>query len=235
MHRSGTSCLAGALRACGLHLGDVTWRNRHNPKGHFEARELAALHDQILGAADAHWSMPPEGEIEVHPAFKIALRDHALSLAKNRPCGMKDPRTLLLLSTWRKLAPRPLRLLGTFRHPAAVAASLKARNGISIEDGLDLWQRYNNRLLAAHHDDPFPLVAYDLSDPGAYRGTVLAMAQSLGLRPSSWRLRRFVRQALDHQTPSVSGQALPAEILTTYNALNHASRNAEEPKNKTKK
>lgn len=232
MHRSGTSCLAGALKACGLHLGDVTWRNRHNPKGHFEARALAALHDRILAAANAHWSMPPEGDIDVHPAIRVALHDHARTLAENRPCGVKDPRMLLLLSTWRKLAPGPIRLVGTFRHPLAVAASLKARNGMSIEDGFELWQRYNLRLLAAHREDPFPLVAYDLSDPVAYRRTVLAMAQDLGLRPSPWRVRRFVTRALDHQSASVTGQTLPPEILTTYAALNHAAQTGVGPMNK---
>lgn len=137
---------------------------------------------------------------------------------------------LLLLPTWRKLAPGPVRCVGTVRHPAAVAASLKARNGLSIEEGLDLWQRYNTRLLAAHREDPFPLVAYDLSDPVAYRRRVLAMAQDLGLRPSPWRVRRFVTRALDHQSLSAQDQTLPPEILTTYAALNHAAGTGAEPK-----
>ncbi|GAB5447468.1 MAG: hypothetical protein Gyms2KO_23410 [Gymnodinialimonas sp.] len=115
----------------------------------------------------------------------------------------------------------------------AVAASLKARNGMSIEDGLDLWQSYNLRLLAAHREDPFPLVAYDLRDLVAYRRTVLAMAQDLGLRPSPWRVRRFVTHALDHQRQAASERPLPPEILTTYAALNHGAGTSADLMNKT--
>ncbi|WP_173204579.1 hypothetical protein [Sphingopyxis sp. BSNA05] len=32
MHRSGTSCLAGALERCGLHLGDVRRTGTHNKR-----------------------------------------------------------------------------------------------------------------------------------------------------------------------------------------------------------
>ncbi len=35
MHRCGTSCLAGCLERCGLHLGDVRRTGRHHARGYY--------------------------------------------------------------------------------------------------------------------------------------------------------------------------------------------------------
>ncbi len=59
MHRSGTSCLAGCLETCGLHLGDVRRTGRYNAKGYFELADLVQLHDQILGLNRSSWHNPP--------------------------------------------------------------------------------------------------------------------------------------------------------------------------------
>lgn len=49
MHRSGTSCLTGALERCGVHLGEVRRKGKYNKKGYFENATIQKIHDQILG------------------------------------------------------------------------------------------------------------------------------------------------------------------------------------------
>ena len=53
--------------------------------------------------------------------------------------------------------------VGIYRHPLAVAKSLKHRNEMPIEQGLQLWAEYNRRLLALSDRLPFPILSFDLS------------------------------------------------------------------------
>src|SRR5690606_34623049 len=47
---------------------------------------------------------------------------------------------------WREVLELPV-CLHIIRHPVEVAASLKARNGIPIQAGLELWELYNDLAL----------------------------------------------------------------------------------------
>ncbi|MBU0615646.1 MAG: hypothetical protein KJ601_06140 [Nanoarchaeota archaeon] len=56
MHRSGTSCMAGALRICGLDFGDnLTGASFWNPKGEFEHREINRVDVEILKHLNSSW------------------------------------------------------------------------------------------------------------------------------------------------------------------------------------
>jgi hypothetical protein len=164
MHRSGTSCLAGALEQCGLFLGEVRRTGRFNTKGYYELAALTRLHEDILAANRGSWHDPPERP-QVTAAQLESLEQLATLYSYHRPCGLKDPRLLLLLDTWLALVAQPAALVGTFRHPAAVARSLAARNGLSEDCAIRLWLRYNSELARWHQARPFPLIAYDLSTP----------------------------------------------------------------------
>src|SRR6266540_944941 len=59
MHRSGTSAVAGTLEEHGVELGPVSKRNRFNPRGNREIRELNRLHDRILDRSGGSWWDPP--------------------------------------------------------------------------------------------------------------------------------------------------------------------------------
>lgn len=221
MHRSGTSCLAGSLERCGLFLSNVR-ETRHfnaNAKGHFELKVVERLHDQILGLNRASWHNPPQ-QLIVHPHLKQALKNIADELSLQRPCGLKDPRTVLLLDTWLKMVTPPYQLVGTFRHPLAVAQSLAKRDGIQEKEALKLWLHYNNELIQHHQITPFPIVEFDLSDVGYYCRTILAIAQQLGLSPNRSKLRRFVSHKLEHHR-FVDAQ-VPQNCLEVYTYLrNH--------------
>jgi hypothetical protein len=223
MHRSGTSCLAGALELCGLFLGEVRRTGRHNPKGYFEPAELVRLHDHVLALNGGAWHRPPP-RAEVHPVLRARLRAFAELLSARRPCGLKDPR-LLVIDEWAEIPDAPVRSVGTFRHPLAVAASLEARNGLPVETGLALWLDYNQRLIERHRRAPFPLIAYDLSQPDRYRRAIAEIAGELGLRVPRWRLRRFVTRRLDHHPAATE---IPAACAEAYRYLLDHSLQARE-------
>ena len=213
MHRSGTSCLAGCLERCGLTLGAVRRSGRFNAKGYYELRAVARLHEQILGLNGGAWHDPPK-RVVVHPYHQQALKEIADQLSVHRPSGLKDPRLVLLLDSWLELVAPPIRLVGTFRHPLAVAQSLARRNGIAEEEAIDLWLLYNRALIRRHRAAPFPLVAFDLANVDSYCRTVAALALKFGLSPKLSHLRHFVSQALEHHP--AAGLSLPPACRETY-------------------
>lgn len=213
MHRSGTSCLAGCLERCGLYLGDVRRAGRFNARGYYELRSVERLHDQILGLNRAAWHRPPQ-RVQVHPYHRQALEEIADQLSRQRHCGLKDPRLVLLLDTWLELVAPPRTLVATFRHPLAVAQSLARRNGIPEEVGLKLWLHYNAILIRRHQAEPFPIVEFDLSNIEAYCRTVAALALELGLSPKLSQLRLFVSRELDHHP--TADVAVPSACREAY-------------------
>jgi len=196
MHRSGTSCLAGALEACGLWLGEVGRGDKWNAKGSREHDPARLLNDRILEDAGGSWSAPPVS-VAIAPAQRAAMTSIARELSARAPAGLKDPRVALLLDAWRAAIGAPS-LVGTYRHPASVAASLARRDQMPAARAHALWRRYNEPLVAAHRAQPFPIVAFDLTDPERYCATIEHIAAGLGLESDPARLRAFVSAQLDH-------------------------------------
>lgn len=196
MHRSGTSCLAGAMERCGVYLGEVGRSDKWNAKGNHEFDPARLLNDQVLEANGGNWFEPP-ASIEVSAEQRAAMAAMVAELAFRTPCGLKEPRMLLTLDDWIAAAGEPL-LFGTYRHPAAVAASLANRNKMAADQAHALWLRYNEALVARHREQPFPIVAFDLTDPERYCATVIRIAEGFGLNPDVERVREFVSAALDH-------------------------------------
>ena len=153
MHRSGTSCLAGSLEEAGLYLGDVKRENSDNLKGNRENRGIMELQEAILNhhrpvpcGPCAAWHLPPKAELDWTTEFEAERDRIVAAFPKDRPWGFKDPRTVFTLPGWLRVLPSA-RLVGSFRHPMAVALSLKKRNNFEFEFSLGLWQAYNSRLL----------------------------------------------------------------------------------------
>ena len=212
MHRSGTSCLAGSLERCGLFLGPVSRSNRHNFKGNHEIRSVVALNQHILKANGGDWSFPPVN-IALSWQYKLAIRVVVAWLSTRKPRGLKDPRLLLLLEAWLEAMPS-FTLVGTFRHPAAVAKSLARRNQLSGEQAYQLWLRYNTELMRWHKQYGFPLIEFNLADVEAYRQTIINLAKRLGLRPDTTQLNEFITPALDHYPAST--EPMPARCQAVY-------------------
>lgn len=211
MHRSGTSSLAGSLEEAGLHLGEVVTKAQHNLKGNRESLAVRDLNDRLLEHNDGAWDRPP-ATVVWDDDFRTQRTAVIAAHAADWRWGFKDPRTLLTLAFWQEGLP-DLALVGTFRHPLAVAASLERRDGLATPVGLRLWEAYNERLVAAHEAGPFPLVSFDLPSD-EYAAAVAAMARALDLPGEPG----FFSEELRHHGP-VDETPLPPSVAALYARL----------------
>ncbi|HVU02368.1 MAG TPA: hypothetical protein VHE30_11480 [Polyangiaceae bacterium] len=212
MHRSGTSCLAGTLQESGLHLGEVITEAPHNAKGNRENRRIMDLQEAVLVHSGGSWERIPE-RLAWTDEHRRA-RDEIIRSYGDGPFGFKDPRTLVTLPFWQEVIPE-MRFVGTFRHPSLVVRSLLARNGGDPAHWLGLWAAYNERLLALHAAEPFPVLRFDVTAE-AYRLGVTAVARSLGLAPPS--ALAFFEESLRHHALE-DDVALPADVRAIHERL----------------
>jgi hypothetical protein len=248
MHRSGTSCLAGSLQQAGVYLGDVKTENWDNPKGNRENKRLMQLQESVLQSNGGSWANPPE-EVAWEPGQYSQLCD---LLAEYRPhplWGFKDPRSLFTFSGLEDCIGR-MYLVGTFRNPKSVAASLVKRQqdprwgsegkGPPYEFWLQLWNQYNKKLISLWEEKQFPIIDFDLDDEG-YRKALHEILRYLGLPEKRYRttilgglagLRRDSREERKSEffVPSLRSEVsrntdgLPEDVLETYRRLQQIAR-----------
>jgi hypothetical protein len=184
MHRSGTSMIVRLLNLCGLHLGpdkDLLPPAPDNPEGFWENRAFVRLNDAVLKQRGGKWDQPPPDDLgwETEPSLD-RLHAKARRLVRRfrgrQPWGWKDPRNCLTLPFWQQVLPG-MKVLICVRHPAAVAESLWARNGLSCAQSFDLWLTYNRRVQAVVPPDDRVVTHYDsyFHDPRAELRRVLGL------------------------------------------------------------
>jgi hypothetical protein len=222
MHRSGTSVLAGSLQQAGLDLGPCSTWNKYNQRGNREHPEIMAFHEQLLARRGYAWHTPPSGAVTWTSMERRAASRIIASFRGSPTWGFKDPRATFFSEGWRHLLPR-LRFVGIFRHPSAVAASLKAREGLEAAEALRIWLAYNRRLLALHREHAFPLVCFDDQEDSLHH-QIDDVARSLGLRPSV--RDRFFTGDLKHHAPA--DMPLPDEAANLYETLRNRQQNPKE-------
>lgn len=221
MHRSGTSCLVGSLQQAGLQLGKYHSWNRFNQKGSRENQDIVDFHDALLSANGASWDRPP-----ARLRYTDADLDQARALLDRYSgaglWGFKDPRTLLALQLWQEVAPG-LRCVGVYRHPRAVAESLRRRSGgrMDGERAVELWQHYNSLLLDAWKREHFPVVCFDWRE-AEFRARVDSIAAALGLPGSSGQAPFYSSDLMHFQ--AVSWDGIPRRSRRLYEALQEASK-----------
>lgn len=218
MHRSGTSCLSGCLEEYGLPLGEVSNAAPNNRKGNKENLEFRQINDAVLSLSDGAWDRPPAQLIWNDELRR--RRDAYLAKHKSFDIwGVKDPRTLLTLPFWEE-ADLNVRWVGTFRHPAAVAASLESRpNLIPATPSLDLWKLYNLNLLDYVRRHKVPIISFDLSSAD-YLTAVEKVSQYLGLEARSQAdLDFFEEDFRHHASKNFAESDCNSEYITLYNEL----------------
>ncbi len=216
MHRSGTSALAGSLMECGVDFGNVSHWNRHNVKGNNENQAIVDLHDRLLADAGGAWDAPQDvvpWESRHRQARDMILAQ--LRTTRSAWWGFKDPRTLLTLEGWREAEPG-MRFVGVFRHPETVAQSLVVRSGLSRSHGLDLWLRYNQRLLALYKQQPFPILHFS-DNPEDFLQQLHRLAALLELPTPPGGLR-FLEPELLHAAP-LHTEPLPRPVARLHDEL----------------
>ena len=223
MHRSGTSCLTGTLESHGLHLGEVNTFAKFNQKGNRESQEVMRINNDLLALNGGAWDLPPT-ELVWDDALRERRDGFIRSYAGNRRWGFKDPRCVFTLPFWREALPGMV-IVGTFRHPYAVARSLLSR-GEKLEPKtppLLLWKQHNAKILQYHEAFGFPLVCFDW--PAAkYAKAVTYIADSLGLVPAQSERVEFYDPNLRHADidPAEAGIAEP-ELAEMYESLSRRS------------
>jgi hypothetical protein len=207
----------GSLEQAGVFLGDVSRKNPYNHKGNCENMKIMALHDALLLSNGGSWHSPPSKVIwsEEHKA----TRDKIIMDYEGAPCwGFKDPRTLFTLDGWMEVL-HSINLIGIFRNPRFTAQSLQSRDGFSIERGLDLWFRYNERLLSYYDKYKFPIISFD-TDENIFRNKLAQLIKKIGLSALGRKLNFF--------DPSLRGTErrhieLPVHVWEVYEKLNRVA------------
>ena len=190
MHRSGTSAVARVLNLLGVTLGGrLLPAAEDNPRGFWEHRDAVAVHERLLDGLGRTWDDPralPVGWLD-GPQAAAARRELARFIEDEfsgcRLWGVKDPRLCRFLPLWRSLLDErgiAQRALVVARHPAEVAASLQARNGLDPLLGQWAWARYNVEAAAGSEGLQRHVLAYaDLLDD--WRGAMARAGDALGL------------------------------------------------------
>lgn len=223
MHRSGTSCLAGSLQCAGVQLGEVVEFAPHNRKGNREHLGIRELNDAVLTTSGGAWNLPPHA-LRWTPE-QAARRDEIVEQLASLPgrCwGFKDPRSVLTMPFWHEAAP-DLRIVATYRHPLAVARSLAARDGMTLDSGLRLWLAYNELVLSCLARGGGPLVSFDVPRE-EYLEAVGHAIRWLGLdrhEAADGGEAVFFTDELRHQSVADAPcqQPLPPEIDRVYRRL----------------
>lgn len=219
MHRSGTSLLTGSLEAAGIRLGDVNHAAPFNRKGNKEHEGLRSLNDRILERYGSDWRKPPVAQLPL--VWTQDEQDEAqrlcVSLSRGPGVwGFKDPRTIWTLEGWLALFPGA-RMIGVFRHPAAVMKSLMARPGalaLSQSAALSLWTRTNERLLVLWERHRFPLLYFSKSSlEETFQVPLSSFTRQLGLEGDAGQFyaEELVNQETgDDACPDISRQLMDA-------------------------
>ena len=221
-HRSGTSAITGALVAMGLQgvdPGDRTDWEESNPE-HWESLSAALFDDELLAEVGGTWDAPPElGRMpDVHDVRRSPADIMAAAYPGPGPLVWKDPRACLLLSYWRHVLPAPLTAVFVWRDPMAVAQSLHARDGMSIEYGLALWERYNRSAAAGLQGVDTFVLDYDAAMADATTAfdsiaTWLGDLDRFGPSDRRWDINAAaatIDQGLHHQTGRADSAESPS-------------------------
>jgi len=238
MGRSGTSALTRLLALCGASLPpNLLGGTDYNPTGHWEPLDALGLNERFLNARNSDWFDPSlrvqtaAGQGNGHEAFVSEIVGFLEQCPGSATVIIKEPRITALTAYWFEATGRRgevPRIVIAVRHPTEVAASLAARDGISVSLSNALWLKYN--LLAERASRSFRRVFVDygrlLADWHHEMGRV---ATALGIRlvPSlAAEAATFLRSDLRHHIADGGlvesfGQRWIANV---YEALLAASR-----------
>ena len=147
--------------------GDLELR-LENPLGFFESERLVETNEALFQILGCSWDRPPLlTACWDLPPLLDALQPHRSRLsayALERSWVDKDPRLCITYPAYLHILLRRIPLVVALREPLAVAASLYARNGFSLNHGLVLWLVYNHHIASHLCSEDLLLLYSDLLD-----------------------------------------------------------------------
>ncbi|MBL8841161.1 MAG: glycosyltransferase [Planctomycetes bacterium] len=176
--RSGTSMVAGSLKAAGYFMGDRLYPARDsNPRGFFEDPEVNGVNEALLArhvpaeqrlGPNQLWLAQLERSVPMQVTRPDAQRMGAL-LAR-APWCFKDPRFSYTLPAWRPWI-GAAKFVCVFRDPAITAASIVKEcrsadylRGVAVDPprALAIWRAHYRQILADHrHQGDWLFLHYD--------------------------------------------------------------------------
>jgi hypothetical protein len=246
MSRSGTSLTTRLLSVAGVYLGpdddllggelrqlpkgDRESAREANPEGFWEHYRLMRLNERILHRLGGNWRDPPS----LLPGWEEAAeldeeREEARALlnatfAGHPLWGWKDPRNCLTLPFWQPLLPK-MRYVICLRNPIDVAASLQHRDGISLEQAVELWLAYVSHALINTSGEARLFVSYEdfFNVPEATASSLVTFAGCEGAFEDPARAE-LLAEAVDerlwrHRTSGVDlarDPRVPAEVVALH-------------------
>ena len=188
--RSGTSIATRIAVQLGMRpprAGDLMPADQANPDGYWESTQLALLNDRLLAHWGATWWTPPAAVtaqmitlLDVHrAAAEEAFRD---VFGDGPGWVWKDPRLVMLIEFWSGVV-GPTPVLVVTRDPHEVARSISRRDGLSVGQGLAIWERQTRLLLTHLAGNPVLLLDYAqlVAAPDAWQQQLTAFCQVQGL------------------------------------------------------
>ena len=196
-----------------------------NPLGFFESERLVEINDALLQVLGCQWDRPPllPASWDQPPLFD-ALQPHRSRLASyalEQAWVDKDPRLCITYPAYFHILLRRIPLVVALREPLAVATSLHARNGFSLNRGLVLWWIYNHHIASQLGNEDL-LVPYsillNLDEQSLQRWLAPFLEQHQHARPSQDRARALIASLLRPEFNRAEA-ALGAESRARLNPL----------------
>jgi hypothetical protein len=149
MHRTGTSAVARVVSLLGADLPkDLISPNANNVRGYWEPTAVVRVHNQLLEALGTSSADPlplPRDWLELSCTQQAKAELAGIlesDFSESSLFVVKDPRIAKVLPLWLELLDElhvDTRVVIPFRHPLDVAASLKARDSMSLATSLLLY------------------------------------------------------------------------------------------------
>lgn len=238
--RSGTSAITRVLSLCGASLPErLLGAGEGNPTGHWEPLDALDLNEAFLERYGSNWYDPrwPCWETVADSPQRQAFIDQlAMFLERylDEPLlVIKEPRITALTEFWFAAARRvefEIAAVVAVRHPAEVAASLAARDGVPIELSDTLWLKYSLLAELRSREIPRVFVEYpNLLTDWKREVDRIRKALAFDLRSiQDQAIDAFLSPDLRHQRVSTDPQdrARPTRAQRVYEVLSTASRDA---------
>ena len=239
MHRSGTSVLTRVISLLGAALPkSLLGKNESNLRGHWESEVLIREHDQLLADMGSDWRDWRRLNIEGLGKNKQARLKEGFSETVRAEfdlsapiCVIKEPRICRFAGLYieaLEALPADVHSILTLRNPLEIAASLEARDGLPVTEGLLLWLTHMLEAEAATRDLSRSIIAYEdiLKNPvKAMQGLVKSLPHALpySVDDVAGSIENYVSPSLKRQAKSLEDLALEPVargwIADSYGAL----------------
>ena len=246
VHRSGTSLVSRVCNLLGVELGNnLMAASDENQKGFWEHLGIVEANERLLADLGQRWDATeplPDGWQDGPEARRCREQLHDIIAAEFQGkalWGFKDPRVTRLIPLWRDLLDEigaSARFVIPYRHPWAVADSLRRRDGFTIEKGYLLWLTHILEVDAATRGSPTGFVQYEALF-GDWRATMTTLARALELEwpapldDAAAEIESYIDPTLRHSlAPPVPELELPHSRWTerVFRALGLADRHNRE-------